>query len=91
MSAYPTSEARVIIKEELGSLVDSICSEFSFEPVAAVSLARVYKAKFRSSGEKVGVVAPWLKRIFELNTNIVGIIDTWGAGVFTFVAFEVRG
>jgi len=26
------------------------------------------------------VVAPWLKRIFKLNTNFVGIIDTWASG-----------
>jgi len=26
------------------------------------------------------VVASWLKRIFKLNTNLVGVIDTWGSG-----------
>ena len=26
------------------------------------------------------VVAPWLKRAFNVNTNLVGIIDTWASG-----------
>ncbi|GMH41398.1 hypothetical protein BSKO_09308 [Bryopsis sp. KO-2023] len=52
---FPTELAREIIEAELGQPLDEIFSEISEEPVAAASLAQVYKARLRSSGEYVAV------------------------------------
>lgn len=52
---FPTSVARATISEELNSPIVDIFEEFSTEPVAAASLAQVYRARLRGSGEIVAV------------------------------------
>jgi predicted unusual protein kinase regulating ubiquinone biosynthesis (AarF/ABC1/UbiB family) len=41
--------------QELGAPIDVLFSEFSSEPIAAASLAQVYRARLRGSGEEVAV------------------------------------
>ncbi|CAE7518629.1 ANKRD50 [Symbiodinium sp. KB8] len=54
-ATFSTEEARAIIEKELGKSVDEVFSEFSAEPVAAASLAQVYKAKLKETGDEVAV------------------------------------
>jgi len=52
---FGTDEARRVLERELGAPVDALFSSFSAEPVAAASLAQVYKAVRRDTGEQVAV------------------------------------
>lgn len=55
MPTFPTVDARRMIEKELGQPIDTVFSEFGARPVAAASLAQVYRAKLRSTGEEVAV------------------------------------
>lgn len=55
MPTFPTTDARATVERELGQPIDTIFSEFSARPVAAASLAQVYRARLRSSGQEVAV------------------------------------
>lgn len=55
MPTFPTVDARRMIEKELGHPIDTVFSEFGARPVAAASLAQVYRAKLRSTGEEVAV------------------------------------
>jgi predicted unusual protein kinase regulating ubiquinone biosynthesis (AarF/ABC1/UbiB family) len=50
IEAFSTAEARRIVEEDLGAPVDTLFSDFSPEPIAAASLAQVYRATLRSTG-----------------------------------------
>lgn len=52
---FNTPEARRMIEAELGQPIDVIFSEFSELPIAAASLAQVYRARLRSNGQEVAV------------------------------------
>ena len=47
---FSTEEARTMVEEDLGAPIDDLFSSFSEEPVAAASLAQVYRATLRSTG-----------------------------------------
>ena len=55
MPTFPTVDARATIERELGQPIDTVFTEFSARPVAAASLAQVYRAKLRSTGQEVAV------------------------------------
>ena len=55
MPTFPTTDARATVERELGHPIDVIFSEFGERPVAAASLAQVYRARLRSSGQEVAV------------------------------------
>lgn len=55
MPTFPTVDARATVERELGQPINTIFSEFSARPVAAASLAQVYRAKLRSTGQEVAV------------------------------------
>lgn len=52
---FPNTEARMTIEKELGKPLEELFSSFSDEPVAAASLAQVYRATLRETGEEVAV------------------------------------
>jgi len=52
---FDTKEARRMVEEELGRPPEDVFSEFSEEPVAAASLAQVYRARVRETGQLVAV------------------------------------
>jgi ubiquinone biosynthesis protein len=53
--AFPTSEARALIQDELGRPLDEVFSEFPDEPAASASIAQVYRARLREGGAEVAV------------------------------------
>lgn len=44
-----------MVEKELGAPIDKLFSEFSPAPIAAASLAQVYWARLRSTGQEVAV------------------------------------
>jgi len=52
---FSDTEARTLIEKELGRPVDEMFSSFTTEAVAAASLAQVYRATLRDTGEEVAV------------------------------------
>jgi len=52
---FPTKIAYEVIEKELGVPFEAIFDEISEEPVAAASLAQVYRARLRESGEYVAI------------------------------------
>lgn len=63
VAPYPTPQAREIIEEELGRKVDEVFEDFPDEPVAAASIAQVYRARLRDRAEDdTGFVAIKVQR-----------------------------
>eukprot|EP00303_Exanthemachrysis_gayraliae_P000188 CAMPEP_0206011302 /NCGR_PEP_ID=MMETSP1464-20131121/13028_1 /ASSEMBLY_ACC=CAM_ASM_001124 /TAXON_ID=119497 /ORGANISM="Exanthemachrysis gayraliae, Strain RCC1523" /LENGTH=821 /DNA_ID=CAMNT_0053384957 /DNA_START=58 /DNA_END=2523 /DNA_ORIENTATION=+ len=52
---FPTETAMEVLAQELGRPIDEVFSEVSAEPVAAASLAQVYKGTLRATGETVAI------------------------------------
>ncbi|MEW5317369.1 MAG: hypothetical protein WDW38_008671 [Sanguina aurantia] len=55
ITPFDSTVAFAMVEKELGKPISEIFSEFSSEPVAAASLAQVYRARLRSTGEEVAV------------------------------------
>ena len=55
VKGFETEIARQVVEEELGRPIDDVFEEFSAEPVAAASLAQVYRAVLKETGEVVAV------------------------------------
>ena len=53
---FPNGEARAIIERELGAKIDEVFIEFPDAPIAAASIAQVYKARLRAPGEPLVAV-----------------------------------
>jgi len=65
LDPFPTTEAKKIVNEELGSPVESIFSSFS-DAVAAASIAQVHKATVKETKELVAVkiLRPNVEKVF---------------------------
>merc|ERR1719163_2358175 len=63
--AFDNELARQTVRDELGTSIESVFSEFSPRPIAAASLGQVYKGVLRNGGETVAVK---VQRPFVLET-----------------------
>lgn len=55
IAIFSNSEAKALVEKELGKPIDELFTSFGEEPVAAASLAQVYRATLRETGEEVAV------------------------------------
>jgi len=55
VKAFNSAEAMAVLEKELGRPVDEVFSAITDEPIAAASLAQVYRATLRETGEEVAV------------------------------------
>ncbi|KAA8498519.1 putative aarF domain-containing protein kinase, chloroplastic [Porphyridium purpureum] len=93
---FDTLDAFQVVEEELGRTIDEVFSEFSGEPVAAASLAQVYKARLRSNGKLVAVkvqrpeaLGTVSKDLYVLQRAVQvyqGIVSRWTAQETDYVA-----
>ncbi len=69
----PASEARSIIEQELGRELEQVFSEFPADPVAAASIAQVYRARLRETGEWVAVKVqrPNLREMIDADLSVL--------------------
>ncbi len=77
---FPTEEAREVVERELGAPIRSLFSAFGDEPIAAASLAQVYRATTRSGRDVVvKVLRPGIReRVhgdMELLTQLAGFVN----------------
>lgn len=83
VAPFPTADARAILEQELQRKVDEVFAEFPAEPIAAASIAQVYKARLRDGDGRtvaVKVQRPGLEQSLiqdlELLVALSGFIDT---------------
>ncbi len=55
VGVFPTRAARAIIREDLGRPLSELFSAFDETPVAAASVAQVYRARLATTGETVAI------------------------------------
>lgn len=51
----PFNEIKEVIEEEIGKPLDSVYTEIDETPIGSASIGQVYKAKLKSTGEKVAI------------------------------------
>lgn len=82
---FPTDEARRIVEEQLGKKIPDVFASFPDEPIAAASIAQVYKARLRGEGGAAGewvavkVQRPGLEQSLlsdlDVLVDVSGLID----------------
>ncbi len=68
-----SGEARRIIEQELGRDVDQVFDAFPAEPIAAASIAEVYRARLRETGQWVAVKVqrPNLREMIDTDLGVL--------------------
>ena len=74
MKPFETSVAFASIEAELGRPMSDVFSEISEVPVAAASLAQVYKATLKETGEFVAVKVPIRQLTPDENAHVLILI-----------------
>jgi len=71
---HPLEEIREVARDEMGGELEDVFDDFGLEPVAAASLAQVYFAKLRETGEEVAVKIqrPNIRKVIESDLDILG-------------------
>lgn len=75
----PWSEMRPVIERELGGTVDALYAEFDPEPIAAASLAQVYRARLHDgTAVAVKVQYPGIERIVQWDLQAITLLaNVW--------------
>lgn len=55
VARFDNDVAKLVVEEELGCPLETVFSEFSEEPIAAASLAQVYRGRLRENGIEVAI------------------------------------
>ena len=83
LPSFSVSDARAVIRRELGIEIEDVFSDFS-EPIAAASIAQVHKARLIKSGDYVAikVLKPNIERAFRRDVDSF----YFGAALIEFIA-----
>jgi ubiquinone biosynthesis protein len=73
---FPTEQAIAIIERTTGQRLEEIFSEFDPEPIGSASIAVVYQARLRLTGEKVAVKVrrPGINQLFEADFRAIDLL-----------------
>ena len=73
IAAFPTSHAKEIIEAELNSDLEKIFTDFDPIPIAAASIAQVYSATLKETGDKVAikVVRPGIDKEIDKDISLM--------------------
>lgn len=73
VNPLPFDAMRPVLEEELGPDLDAIFSEFDETPIASASLAQVYRARLRATGQSVAVKLqrPNLRKIVAADMDLI--------------------
>ena len=76
----PWAEMRPLIERELGGRIEQLYAEFDPQPIAAASLAQVYRAKLHDGTDvAVKVQYPGIQRIVEWDLQTIHFLaEVWG-------------
>lgn len=71
---HSLEEIREVAREEIGGELEEVFDRFDEEPVAAASLAQVYFARVKATGEEVAVKIqrPGIRKTIESDLDILG-------------------
>lgn len=85
----PWAEMQPIIEKELGGPVDTLFAEFNPRPVAAASLAQVYRARLHDGTDvAVKVQYPGMERIVQWDLEIIQLLANLWARIETVIDFR---
>jgi predicted unusual protein kinase regulating ubiquinone biosynthesis (AarF/ABC1/UbiB family) len=73
---FPTDEAIAIIERATGKKLEEVFSAFDPEPIGSASIACVYQARLRATGEKVAVKVrrPGIRELFEADFKVLDVL-----------------
>jgi predicted unusual protein kinase regulating ubiquinone biosynthesis (AarF/ABC1/UbiB family) len=74
---FPTAEAVEVIERTTGKKLDAIFSDFDPVPIGSASIACVYQAILRETGEKVAVKVrrPGIRELFEADFRVLDLLS----------------
>ncbi len=77
---FPTEQAIAVIERTTGKKLDEIFSTFDPEPIGSASIACVYQAVLRETGEKVAVKVrrPGIRQLFEIDFRVLDVLGGLG-------------
>jgi predicted unusual protein kinase regulating ubiquinone biosynthesis (AarF/ABC1/UbiB family) len=85
----PWSEMRLLIERELGGRVEDLYAEFDRRPIAAASLAQVYRARLDDGSDvAVKVQYPGIQRIVEWDLETIRWLSEIWARIETAIDFR---
>ncbi len=85
----PWSEIRPVIETELGGTVDTLFAEFDPQPIAAASLAQVYRARTHDgTAVAVKVQYPGIDRIVQWDLEAITLLATIWSKFETVIDFR---
>jgi predicted unusual protein kinase regulating ubiquinone biosynthesis (AarF/ABC1/UbiB family) len=85
----PWAEMRPIIEAELGGSVDDLYAEFDPRPIAAASLAQVYRARLLDGTDvAVKVQYPGIEKIVQWDLQVIDLLASIWARLETVIDFR---
>ena len=77
---FPTEQAVAVIEHTTGKKLGEIFSAFDPEPIGSASIACVYQAVLRETGEKVAVKVrrPGIREVFETDFKVLDLLAGLG-------------
>ncbi len=85
----PWSEMRPLIEDELAGSVDTLFAEFDTTPIAAASLAQVYRARLHDGTQvAVKVQYPGIDKIVKWDLEIIDLLTRLWARLETVIDFR---